>query len=48
MKRLAPLACLLLGMCATVPMNCDTARVAAQLATAAMARICPMSVRAIE
>lgn len=43
MKRLAPLACLLLGMCATVPMNCDTARVAAQLATAAMARICPIA-----
>lgn len=45
MKRLAPIALLMLGMCATVPMNCDTARVAAQLATAAMARIRPIQIR---
>lgn len=45
MKRLVPLMCLMLGMCATVPVSCDTARVAAQLATAAMARMCPMTVR---
>lgn len=42
MKRLAPLAFLILGI---VPMNCDTARVAAQPATAAMARICPIQIR---
>ena len=49
--RLLPLPVLLLtGMCATMQpyASCDTARIAAQLATTAMARICPMSVRAIE
>lgn len=45
MKRLIPL--ILLTGCTTMQpyATCDTARVAAQLATAAMARICPMVVR---
>lgn len=49
-RRLAPAACLALSMCATIQpyASCDTARIAAQLATVAMARICPMKVRAIE
>lgn len=44
-RRLIPLACLALGMCATLQpyASCDTARIAAQLATAAMARICPFT-----
>jgi len=43
MIRLLPL--LLLSGCATVQpyATCETARVAAMLATAAVARICPMS-----
>ncbi|WP_341896429.1 hypothetical protein [Sphingobium sp. YR657] len=46
MRRFLPLpALLMLGMCATVQpyANCDTARMAARLATAAMARICPIT-----
>lgn len=37
----------LLPACTTIQpyATCDTARIAAQLATAAMARICPMEVR---
>lgn len=44
-RRLLTLpAILLTGMCATVQpyANCDTARIAAQIATAAMAQICPI------
>lgn len=47
MKRFLPLPLLLLtGMCATMQpyANCDTARAAARLATAAMARICPITI----
>ena len=47
MIRALPLLLLLTG-CTHSLANCDSARVAAQLATAAMARICPMTVRAIE
>lgn len=45
MTRLLPL--LLLTGCTTMHpyATCDTARIAAQLATAAMAQICPMVVR---
>jgi hypothetical protein len=45
MKRFTALPMILLtGMCATMQpyATCDTARAAAMLATAAMARICPM------
>lgn len=47
MKGLILLAALALTGCTTMQpyATCDTARVAAQLATAAMARICPMMVR---
>lgn len=47
-RRLLPVPVLLLtGMCATIQpyASCDTARIAAQLATAAMARICPIAAR---
>lgn len=50
-RRLLTLPMLLLtGMCATMQpyVSCETARIAAQLASTAMAGICPMSVRAIE
>lgn len=44
MKRLILLPMLLLSGCTTMQpyASCDTARIAAHLATAAMARICPM------
>lgn len=44
-RRLAPLACLALGMCATLPrVNCDRAdqvRAAAALALKTLDRVCP-------
>ena len=43
MARLLPLALLLLTGCAHNLANCDNARAAAQLATLAMARICPIA-----
>jgi len=44
------IAFIMLTGCATVQpyATCDNARIAARVATAAMARICPMAVRAIE
>lgn len=45
MRRFAMLPLLLItGMCATVQpyATCDTARIAAQIATAAVTRICPI------
>lgn len=50
MKRLSMciMACLALSGCVQSLATCDNARAAAMLATAAMARICPMTVRAIE
>lgn len=45
MTRLLPLTLLLLTGCAHNIATCDNARAAAQLATVAMARICPMAVR---
>lgn len=41
-------ACLLLSGCVQSLATCDNARIAAQVATAAMARICPMTVRAVD
>ncbi|MEA3390009.1 MAG: hypothetical protein U9R64_12165 [Pseudomonadota bacterium] len=44
-RRLAPLACLALGMCATLPtVNCanaDRVRAAAALALQTLDRVCP-------
>ena len=45
MTRLAPLALLLLTGCAHNLATCDNARAVAQLATVAMARVCPIVVR---
>lgn len=43
-RFLSPIGLLALGMCSTLPgASCESARVAAQLATIAMARICPIS-----
>lgn len=50
MKRLTLclMTCLALSGCVQSLATCDNARIAAQIATAAMARICPMVVRPID
>ncbi len=45
MTRLLPLTLLLLTGCAHNLATCDNARAAAQFATVAMTRVCPMVVR---